>query len=145
MPRRPITLLIAAVALLVAVAVWLAYAYLALQPGSWDRPPADVPTYIALIGPGCLLDALVALTCLRGRVGRVALTSVAGRALLSAVGFLFFTLSVNAVALVAMSSASRRPRGSDPNGPHPRRPIWWGRLVGLVPVPVGAQTCTLCG
>ena len=144
-PRRPITLLVAAVALLVAVTIWLAYAYLALQPGSRIVRPADTPIYLGLIGAGCLLDALVAVTCLRWRVGRVALTYVAGRALLSVVGFLFFALPFYAVALMAMSPASRSQQGGDPNEPHPYRPIWWGRLAGPVPVPVGARDCTLCG
>jgi hypothetical protein len=143
--RRPPTLLVPAVALLVAVAIWLAYAYLALQPGSRIVRPADAPIYVGLIAAGCLLDALVAVTCLRGRIGRVALTFVAVRALLSAVGFLFFTLPFYAVALVAMSPASRSRQGGDPNGPHTYRPIWWGRLAGPLPVPVGARSCTLCG
>ena len=73
------------------------------------------------------------------------LTYVAGRALLSVVGFLFFTLPFYAVALVAMSPASRSYGGSDPNEPHAYRPIWWGRLAGPLPVPVGARVCTLCG
>jgi len=144
-PRRPITLLVPAVALLVAVAIWLAYAYLALQPGSRIVRPADAPIYLGLIGAGCLLDALVAVRCLRGRIGRVALTYVAVRALLSVVGFLFFTLPFYGLALVAMSPASRSQQGGDPNEPHTYRPLWWGRLAGPVPVPVGARVCTLCG
>ena len=144
-PRLPTTLLVAAGALLVAVAIWLAYAYLALQPGSRIVRPADAPIYLGLIGAGCLLDALVAVRCLRGRIGRVALTYVAVRALLSVVGFLFFTLPFYGLALVAMSPASRSQQGGDPNEPHTYRPLWWGRLAGPVPVPVGARVCTLCG
>jgi hypothetical protein len=143
--RRPISLLIAAVALGVAVAIWLAYAYLALQPGSRIVPLADAPIYVGLIGAGCLLDALVAVRCLGARIGRMALTYVAVRALLSAVGFLFFTLPFYGLALVAMSPASSSQHGADPNEPHAYRPIWWGRLAGPVPVPVGARVCTLCG
>ena len=143
--RRSTTLLVAAVALLVAVAIWLAYAYLALQPGTRIVRPGDAPIYLGLIGAGCLLDALVAVRCLRGRIGRVLLTYVAARALLSAVGFLFLTLPAYAVALVAMSPASRSQQGGDPNEPHAYRPLWWGRLAGPVPVPVGARVCTLCG
>ena len=145
MPRRPTTLLVAAVALLIAVAIWLAYAYLALQPGSRIVRPADAHIYLGLIGAGCLLDGLVAVRCLRGRVGRVALTYVAGRALLSVVGFPFLTLPFYVVALMAMSPASTSHGGGDPNEPHAYRPIWWGRLAGPLPVPVGARVCTLCG
>jgi hypothetical protein len=144
-PRHPTTLLVAAVALLVAVAIWLAYAYLAFQPGSRIVRPANAPIYLGLIGAGCLLDPLVAVRCLRRRIGRVALTYVAVRVLLSAVGFLFFTLPFYGLALVAMSPASRSQRGGDPNEPHSYRPIWWGRLAGPVPVPVGARVCTFCG
>jgi hypothetical protein len=144
-PRRPITRLVAPVALLVAVAIWLAYGYLALQLGSGIVRPADAPIYLGLIGTGCLLDALVAVRCLRGGIGRAALTYVAVRALLSVVGFLFFTLPFYALALVAMSPASISEQGGDPNEPHPYRPLWWGRLAGTVPVPVGARNCTLCG
>jgi hypothetical protein len=144
-PRRPITPLVAAVALLVAVAIWLAYVCLALQPGSRIVRPADAPIYLGLIGAGCLLDGLIAVRCLRGHIGRVAFTYVAVRALLSVVGFLFFTLPFYGLALVAMSPASRSQQGGDPNEPHAYRPIWWGRLAGSVPMPVGARNCTLCG
>lgn len=136
---------IAAVPLLVAVAIWLAYACMALQPGSRIVRPADVPVYLGVLGAGCLLDALVAVRCLRGHIGRLALTYVAVRALLSAVGFLFLTLPCYGLALVAMSPASRSQQGGAANEPHTYRPIWWGRLAGPVPVPVGARDCTLCG
>lgn len=144
-PRRPITRLVPAAALLVAVAIWLAYAYLALQPGSRIVRPADAPVYLGLIGAGSLLDALIAVRCLRGRIGRVALTYVAGRALLSVVGFLFFTLPFYGLALVAMSPSSRSQARDNPNEPHTYRPVWWGRLAGPVPVPVGARNCAFCG
>jgi hypothetical protein len=44
--RRPVTALVAPIALLVAITIWLGYAYLALQPGSPIVQPSDVPVFV---------------------------------------------------------------------------------------------------
>lgn len=154
MQGRPLSTWIAFGALIAAIAVWLGYAYRAFQPDGGIVAPRDQPWFLAIVLVGCAIDALVAAAAMRGRVGLGGLTWLGLRALLSVVGFLFFTLPPYAIALIVLSRAPSPDGRSDPSLAHAYRPmsagwfraltpLWWSRnLLGASQL--GASQCVVC-
>lgn len=144
---RPSTASLAGiVALLLAIAIWIWYAIAVVLAGPTTGEPLDVPVLIAVIGVGCLLDALIAARAVRRPVGTLALIYLGLRALLSAAGLLFATLPSYAVAAFALSRARRREEIGDRDHPHGFRTIadpWHGVATRHgVAMP---RKCAICG
>ena len=146
---------VAVVALGVALAIWLGYGYLALQPGATLVRPADQGWFFGLLVGGAVLDVVVAIRSLRGRVGGLALVWLGVRVVLSAAGLLFVTIPSYAVALFTLSRPPAPDTRVDPMSEHAFRPVsagwfaaltptWWSRnLVGARHY--GARRCAICG
>ena len=145
---------VAVVALVVAIAAWLVYAYLALQPDSGIvRADDRLPFWILLV-VGLVLDAAVTIRSVRSRIGLLGQVWLGFRALLAAVGILYATLPSYAIALVALSRGPRTDTRTDPTLPHPFRPISSGWFGALTPLgwsqtllgasQVGATRCVIC-
>jgi hypothetical protein len=154
MHRRPPNSWIPFLALIAAIAVWLGYAYRALQPDGGIVAPKDLAWLLAIVVVAGAIDALVAAAAMRGRVGLGGLIWLGLRALLSVVGFLFFTLPLYAIALIVLSRAPSPDGRPDPSLPHAYRPtsagwfraltpLWWSRnLLGASQL--GASQCVVC-
>ena len=154
MPGRPRNSWIAVGALISAIAIWVGYAYRALQPDAGIVAPKDQAWLLGIVLVGCAIDGLLAAAALRGRVGLGGLTWLGLRALLSVVGFLFFALPLYAIALFALWRAPSPDGRWDPSLPHAYRatsagwfraltPLWWSRnLLGASQL--GASRCVVC-
>ena len=144
----------AILALVAAIAVWLGYAIRAVQPESNLVGASNRGWLVGMVLVGCAVDALVAVTLLRGRIGIAGLMWLGLRVLLSIVGFLFLTIPLYAVAFLVLSRAPRMDPRTDPTLPHAYRPIsagwfgsltpiWWSRtLVGASQI--GETRCAVC-
>jgi hypothetical protein len=154
MSRRPLGVWIVVVAVIAAIAIWLGYAYRALQPDGAIVSASDRTWLIAIVLLGCALDVVVIVRLLRGQFGVASLTWLGLRGLLSIVGFLFFTFPLYASAFFVLSRAPRPDPRTDPTLPHAYRPIaagwfgaltplWWSRtLVGAHQI--GESQCAVC-
>jgi hypothetical protein len=143
-------------ALASAIAIWIGMAVAVLQADAVSVPPSADWSFIALIGVGCVLDAIVAVRAWRGRLGLFGLGWLALRCLLSAVGFLWITLPSYAIAAIALTRRPAASTASDPNRPHAFRPAssgWFGsslapfqRTAELAGTrQFSASTCAVCG
>jgi hypothetical protein len=154
MQGRPWNSWIPFLALIAAIAVWLGYAYRALQVDGGIVAQKDQVWVLATVVVGCAIDALVAAAAFRGRVGLGGLLWLGLRALLSVFGFLFLTLPFYAIALILLSQAPSPDGRSDPSLPHAYRPVsagwfraltplWWSRnLLGANQL--AASQCVVC-
>jgi hypothetical protein len=145
---------IAIAALIAAIAVWVGFAYRALQPDGGITAANDRAWVAGLVLLGCALDAILIVRISRAQVGRLGLLWLGLRAFVSAVGFLFFTFPFYAIALVAVTGARLDDPRTDPHLPHSYRPIstgwfgaltpmWWSRnLLGASQI--GESACVIC-
>ena len=154
MSRLPFTTWIVVVSLVAAIAVWIGYAYRALQPDGGIVTPSDRSWLVGIVLVGCALDALVAIRLARGRIGVAGLTWLGLRGLTSIVGFLFVTFPFYAIAFFVLTRAPRVDPRTDPHLPHSYRPVsagwfgamtplWWSRnIIGASQI--GQSQCAVC-
>lgn len=154
--RAPKSTVIGIAAISTAIAIWIAMAIAVIQADAASIPPSADWSFIALIGLGCVLDAIVATRAWRGRLGLFGLGWLALRCLMSAVGFLWITFPSYAIAAIALTRRPATSTASDPNRPHAFRPAssgWFGSSLapfGRTAELAGtrqfsANTCAVCG
>ena len=155
--RAPKSTVIGIAAIATAIAIWIGMAIAVIRADAASVPPSADWSFIALIGLGCVLDAIVATRAWRGRLGLFGLGWLALRCLMSAVGFLWITLPSYVVAAFALTRSRRAATStSDPARPHAFRPAssgWFGsslapfertsELAGTRQF--SANACAVCG
>jgi hypothetical protein len=154
--RAPKSTVIGIAAIATAIAIWIGMLVAVLQADAVSVPPSADLSFIALIGLGCLLDAIVAVRAWRRRLGLFGLGWLALRCLMSAVGFLWITFPSYAIAAIALTRRPATSTASDPNRPHAFRPAssgWFGsslapfrRTAELAGArQFSANACAVCG
>jgi hypothetical protein len=146
---------IAAVAVLSAAAIWLAYGWVVLFASN-AVAAKDIPWLLGIVAVGVALDLGIAALVLRESAPRpVAIGYLGLRSLMSASGFLILTLPSYLVALVAIGLPTARVPIEDPDEPHTFVAQYGGWFRGLTPISwsrnlmgasqYGANLCAVCG
>ena len=116
MTKRPWSIRIGVLAIVSAIAIWIAVADSIRRSVSLE--PKEIESLLVLLITGCLLDTLVAVRAYRGRVGWPALVWLGLRVLISGAGLLLVTLPSYAVAAIALTrSRVTRPTEDPPPAP----------------------------
>lgn len=155
MPRRSIAAAAGPIAIVVAIAIWLAYGYLILQPGETIVRSVDLPYLLAFVAGGVLVDLVVAVRAGSLRAGGRDVAWLCLRAIMAAGGLLFVALPLYVIAALLVARGASPQPVADPHLPHDFRavaggwyrlltPIWWSQnLLGASQI--GARRCAACG
>ena len=154
-PRPP--LLVASIALITAVVIWIAVALLVVRGDITDGLPGGPRGFVVLAAGSCILDLVAVWLISRARALGPMFVYATIRALVATVGVLILTSPSYLVAMVALFASLRtagplEPHPFEPPGPTPPPAIslrsgqissrQWARTSGLVD---DAVLCVRCG